>query len=114
MRTEPIKIEHYTHIEAQAVENAPGVTIRWVIGKEDGAPNFAMRVFEVEPGRGTPYHQHDWEHEVFILDGEGAVQGQSGQVHLSAGTVVYVPPMELHQFLNLGEGILRFICVVPV
>jgi quercetin dioxygenase-like cupin family protein len=114
MNPQTIKIEHYTNTPAQAVEDVPGVTVRWVIGQEDGAPNFAMRVFEVEPGHATPYHQHPWEHEVFILHGEGAVRRQDNSVPVSAGTVVYVPGMEMHQFLNRGTDILSFICVVPI
>jgi quercetin dioxygenase-like cupin family protein len=114
MNPQAIKIEHYTDIQAKAVEGVPGVTVRWVIGKEDGAPNFAMRVFEVQPGHGSPYHQHDWEHEVFILAGEGAVRRADGEIPISAGSVVFVPGSVMHQFLNRGQDILRFICVVPI
>jgi quercetin dioxygenase-like cupin family protein len=114
MKPQTIKIEHYTDTQAEAVEGIPGVTIRWVIGKQDGAPNFAMRVFEVQPGYGSPYHQHAWEHEVFILAGEGAVRREDGEVPVSAGSVVFVPGSEMHQFLNRGQDVLRFICVVPL
>jgi quercetin dioxygenase-like cupin family protein len=114
MKAQAIKIEHYTDTLAEAVEGVPGVTIRWVIGKQDGAPNFAMRVFEVESGGGSPYHRHDWEHEVFILEGEGAVRHQDREVPVSAGSVVFVPGSVMHQFLNRGQSVLRFICVVPI
>jgi quercetin dioxygenase-like cupin family protein len=114
MKPRAIKIEHYTDTKAEPVEGVPGVTIRWVIAKQDGAQNFAMRVFEVEPGYGSPYHQHNWEHEVFILDGEGAVRDEGGEVPASAGSVVFVPGSVMHQFLNRGQSVLRFICVVPI
>lgn len=108
------KIEHYTNTRAETVENVPGVTVRWVIGEQDGAPNFAMRIFEIQPNHSTPYHQHAWEHEVFVLDGTGAVHIEDGQSPISAGSVVYVPGMEMHQFANRGQDLLRFICVVPI
>jgi quercetin dioxygenase-like cupin family protein len=114
MKPQTIKIEHYTDTEAEPVEGVPGVTIRWVISKQDGAPNFAMRVFEVQPGHGSPYHQHSWEHEVFILEGEGAVRREDGEEPVSAGSVVFVPGSLMHQFINRGQGVLRFICVVPI
>jgi quercetin dioxygenase-like cupin family protein len=114
MNTQKIKIEHYSETPAEAVEEVPGVTVRWIIGKEDGAPNFAMRIFEVEPGCVTPYHRHPWEHEVYILHGDGTVLREDGPVSISTGSVVYVPGMEMHQFLNQGTDILRFICVVPI
>jgi quercetin dioxygenase-like cupin family protein len=108
------KIEHFADTPAQNVKNVPGVTVRWVIGREDGAPNFAMRVFEVEPGQSTPYHQHSWEHEVFILAGQGAIRRDDGEFPISAGAVVFVPGTAMHQFLNRGDSLLRFICVIPI
>jgi len=48
-----MKLFHQTSIEAEEVpEPAVGVKIRWLINKEMGAPNFAMRLFEMEPGQG--------------------------------------------------------------
>lgn len=109
-----MKVEHYSETPAEAVENVPGVTVRWVVGEKDGAPNFAMRVFEVEPGFASPYHQHEWEHEVFVLAGEGVVRKAEVESPIGHGSVVFVPGMEMHQFANRGESVLRFICVVPV
>ncbi len=109
-----MKVEHYSETAAELVENVPGVTIRWVIGEKDGAPNFAMRVFEVEPYYTSPYHQHEWEHEVFVLAGEGVVRRQDSESPISNGSVVFVPGMEMHQFANRGNSVLRFICVVPI
>jgi quercetin dioxygenase-like cupin family protein len=92
---------------------ARGVSLRVVIGEEEGAPTFVMRVFDVEPGASSPRHSHDWEHEVFILSGKGRVYGGGREVDLSPGCTVFVPPMEEHQFSNTGEEVLRFICLIP-
>lgn len=92
---------------------AEGVTMRLVIGPQEGAPRFNMRVFEVQPGLSTPYHQHWWEHEVFVLDGQGALHTAAGDEPLSTGSVVFVPGDEWHQFRNTGQELLRFICLVP-
>ncbi|MFH1179934.1 MAG: cupin, partial [Candidatus Bathyarchaeota archaeon] len=67
-----MKAYHYKDIENQDVPApAEKVKIRWLINEKNGALNFAMRRFEVEPGGYTPYHTHDWEHEVYVLEGEG-------------------------------------------
>ena len=95
-------------------EGAKGVTIRWLIAQEDGAPNFAMRLFEVAPGGTTPLHTHDSEHEVFILDGEGDVWREGKEVRVGPGTAIFVPSGEKHCFMNNGKGVLRFLCMVPV
>lgn len=107
-----MKVEHFTETPAETQE-APGVTIRWLIGKDDGAPSFAMRVIEVEPGCNTPFHTHDFEHEVYILAGAGVVRGASGEMLVEPGTAVYVEPGEKHGFFNTGDEALRFICVIP-
>jgi quercetin dioxygenase-like cupin family protein len=93
-----------------------GVTrtrIRWLIKKEDGAPNFAMRVLEMEPGGSSPFHDHPWEHEVFVLEGEGTVWAEGRENPLAPGMAVFVPSGEKHRFRNEGKGVFRFICIVP-
>ena len=99
--------------DAEARPAVEGVTMRMVIGSEQGAPYFNMRVFEVQPGRATPQHSHWWEHEVFVLSGLGVVKTAQGEIPIAHGSTVFVPGNDLHQFRNTGEGLLRFICVVP-
>ena len=88
-------------------------SIRWVIGKSEGAPNFAMRVIEFQPGAVFDTHQHPEEHEIFVLEGEGVAQGAEGEVQMRTGVALYIPPNELHGYRNTGDGALRFICVIP-
>ncbi len=108
-----MKVEHWTETPEQAAEGLEGVTVRWVINAQDGAPHFAMRIFDVQPGRVTPHHAHWWEHEVFVLEGEGVVVGPDGEHPISPGTVVLVNGNEKHQFRNTGDRVLRFICLIP-
>jgi quercetin dioxygenase-like cupin family protein len=108
-----MKIKHWTDVPAQVAEGIDGVTIRWVIGEEDGAPHFAMRVLEVQPGCASPYHNHWWEHEVYVLDGQGAVVSGAGDTPISSGSVILVEGNEIHQFRNTGDDVLRFMCLIP-
>ena len=107
-----MKVSNY--LEARSIQELPGVVKREVITADDGAPNFCMRVFEVEPGISTPHHSHQWEHEVFILSGRGVAVGEQGETQISKDSVVFVPPDEKHCFINNGSEILRFICVIPI
>jgi quercetin dioxygenase-like cupin family protein len=91
----------------------PGVALRTLIGEEQGAPRFAMRVFEVAPGGSTPFHDHWWEHEVFILGGTGVVRTVDGETPLKSEDAVLVPGGEMHCFTNIGSEPFRFICVIP-
>jgi len=105
----------HTEVEESDVPApAEGVRVRWLITEETGAPNFAMRQFTVEAGGSTPLHAHPWEHEAYILEGSGIVQGGEELEAFEAGDVVFVPPDELHQFKNTGEAELRFLCLIPL
>jgi len=106
-----MKISNYH--DSQPTEEIQGVFKREVITADDGAPHFCMRVFEVKPGSSTPSHAHSWEHEVFVLSGNGVVVGEQGTIPIGKESVVFVAPNELHCFINSGDDPLRFICVIP-
>lgn len=88
-----------------------GVTMREMITAPDGAPTFAMRVFDLVPGAATPYHHHPWEHEVFIVRGTGAVRSEQGDSPFAAGDTVFIPGKEPHCFV--AEIAVQFVCVIP-
>jgi quercetin dioxygenase-like cupin family protein len=106
-----IQVRDFRDVEAQPAYE--GVTMRVAIGPDEGAPFFNMRVFEVQPGHVSPHHSHWWEHEVFVLSGQGVVKTEGGDVPISHGSTIFVPGGEMHQFCNTGDDILRFLCLVP-
>ena len=110
-----MRVVHYTDIVPDPVgeEGASGITVRWVISEKDGANNFSMRVFVVEPGGYSPYHKHPWEHEVFILAGRGSVVQGGKEIPFSKGDVIFIPPGEEHQVKNSSKEMLEFICLIP-
>ncbi len=111
-----MKIQKAQDVEAKQVEmdQAEGVMMRMLIGPDDGAPNFNMRFFEVAVGGYTPRHTHGWEHEVYVLAGNGVVLEDGQDKPINAGDCVYVPPNEEHQFRNTGGSEnLKFLCLVP-
>ncbi|MCD4701598.1 MAG: cupin domain-containing protein [Candidatus Aegiribacteria sp.] len=95
------------------MEEARGVKKRVLISEADGAPNFIMRQFTIEPGGHTPYHTHSWEHEVYVLSGTGRVRCGEKGYELGAGSVVLVLPEEEHNFVNTGSEPLVFLCIIP-
>jgi quercetin dioxygenase-like cupin family protein len=109
------KVFRYDDVKLEDVttEGALKVSVRWLITKEMGAKNFAMRIFEIEAGGQSPLHKHPWEHEVFILLGQGQLFNGEKTVPFKAEDVVFVPPDEMHQFKNNGKTSLRFICLIP-
>ncbi len=96
-----------------AMEGAHGVRMRIVVGEEHGAPNFVMRVFDVEPGGHTPLHAHPFEHGVLVLSGRGELVEEGRREPLAPGDAVFVPAGTVHQFRAAQDSPLRFLCVVP-
>ena len=88
-----------------------GVTMREMITAADGAPTFAMRVFDIAAGATTPYHHHPWEHEVFIVSGAGHVKSEQGDRPFAAGDTVFIRGNEPHCFVATTP--VQFVCVIP-
>jgi len=105
-------VRNYEDVEPIAYGD--GIEKRVVIGPKDSAPTFVMRVFDVSPGKSTPYHSHDWEHEGLVLAGEGAFVGDEGETSLKPGCAFFVAPNERHCLANKGQSNLRFMCLVPL
>ena len=95
------------------LDGARGVKIQWLISPDDGAENFAMRMFELEPGGHTPFHTHQHEHEVFIVEGRGTLVCEGGEHPFTAEHVIFVPGGAEHRFKNTGSSTLRFLCLIP-
>ncbi len=109
-----MELFHFEDVEAQpAEEGASKLRVRWLITKEEGAENFVMRLFEMEPEGYSPFHSHPWEHEVFVLEGAGLVAGQGQEREFREGDVIFIPSNEKHQFRNNGEKTVKFLCLVP-
>ncbi len=110
-----MKITRLNECETAPVnmEGIKGVTKQVPIGKADGAPNFSIRVFTLEPGGHTPHHSHESEHLNYILEGNGvAMEGDTGHP-IQKGDYLLVKPHEVHQYRNTGDSPLVFMCMVP-
>lgn len=104
-------VKDYRDVPAES-GGADGLTVRWVINASQGATNFAMRIFELEPGKESPRHKHENEHEAFVLAGSGEIETDEGVVELKEGSAVFIPVYEDHRFRNSGMDVLRIIDVI--
>jgi quercetin dioxygenase-like cupin family protein len=100
--------------EPLAMPGTQGVSMRIMVGRADGAPNFALRQFAVEPGGHTPRHSHDYEHEVVVIGGAGTAEYDGEQHAIRDGDVLLIQPNVTHQFRADRGAELRFLCLVPV
>jgi quercetin dioxygenase-like cupin family protein len=107
-----MKVQNYKQVKG--TNAAPGVTMRVVAGTAEGAPTFVMRIFEIEPGCNTPYHTHSWEHEMFIIKGQGTLKGGDTEIPLKEGDTIMALPDEKHGVFNTGKELMTMICMVPL
>ena len=94
-------------------KNMKGVSVRYLFGPQEKAPNFAFRYFEVEPGGYTSLDQHAHDHGVVVQRGQGRMRLGDEEFDISSGDAVYVPGDEVHQFHNTGDEPFGFFCVIP-
>ncbi|EFH81652.1 MULTISPECIES: cupin domain-containing protein [Ktedonobacter] len=94
---------------------AKQATIKRLIDTTDGADRFVLSLFEVMPNGSTPPHYHEWEHEIFILEGSMTLQlpQEKRDVKLNAGDVIFIPRNEPHGFITGSDETCRFLVVAP-
>jgi len=90
-----------------------GVSIRYLIVEEFGAPNFEMRYFELSKGGKTSLDQHPYEHEIFVLRGKGTLLINDEPVPLKVNDAVLIQPNETHRLIQEGDEPFGFLCIVP-
>ncbi len=110
-----MKVVNYKDVLPVVMNNemVKNVAARVMIGKEDGAQKFCMRVFEMGKDGYSPKHTHDWEHEVFVHGGNGEVLIKDKGYPVSAGSAIFVPPNIEHQFRNTSDETFTFVCLIP-
>lgn len=89
-----------------------GGKIRWLITHRDGAKNFSMRLITVPKGKSTPNHSHDYEHEIFVLDGNGEATLDAKTFRFKRDDFLFIPGGVMHTMAALED--VRLICVVPI
>lgn len=108
-------IRNAAEMEAMPVDmdGVKDVTMRLMVGRTDGAPNFSLRQFTVQPGGHTPRHSHNYEHENFIISGSGQVWYEGSFHDIAPGDVLLIGANQEHQFVNNTDQPLDFLCLVP-
>ena len=100
-------------VEYEPVDAADGLRKGVLIDESDGAPNFAMRRFELAPGAAVPRHTNAVEHEQYVLAGEYVVGIGEEEHTVSPGDALLIPAGVEHWYRNEGDEPGAFICAVP-
>ena len=110
-------IKHSVDIpeEKSSLKGTRNCTLRWLITEKDGAKNYAMRLFELEPGGLIPVHTHeDNEHEIYIIEGKATLDTGREKIYVTGGDAIFIEPGDQHSFKNDSDTVFKFICVIPL
>ncbi|MFI2346600.1 cupin domain-containing protein [Streptomyces sp. NPDC019443] len=102
----------------QDIVREPGakqVRLRRLIDTTDGADRFVLTEFAMAENGASPPHYHDWEHELYIIEGTMGVviPGEDRTETVVAGDVVFIPRDEPHGFVTGPTETCRFLVVAP-
>ena len=111
-RTEPV-LKRADEVEYETLSAADGVRKAVILDEGDGAPNFRMRRYRLEPGAEVPKHTNGVEHEVHTVAGEYVVGIDDEEHAVSAGDSLLIPAGTVHWFRNESDEESSFICMVP-
>lgn len=121
-------VKRATDIEYEAVGAADGMSKGVLLDESDGAPNFALRRFTLEPGASVPKHTNEVEHEQYVLAGsytvgvremskpspaDGEAVDDDEEFTVNAGDSLLIPAGAVHWYRNDSELEGAFLCVVP-
>jgi len=102
-------------IEDMTKRGAKNVQVRYLIDERHGSNRFFLRLYTVPKGGHTPPDQHEYEHQVYVLNGRGLLRETEQDLpvptELGEGDVIFVPSNAVHQFLNEHGEPFVFLCV---
>ena len=86
----------------------------WILVSEKmcDSQNLAMGVNETPVGGEVPPHKHETEEEVmYFIQGKGQFKTENETIELRPGICVYNPPGAVHNIVNTGDEVLKFIWI---
>ena len=108
-------VAHESNVTAAVIESpeVKHAAMKVLMGAEEGWADHVMRIVELGPDGYSPKHIHPWPHINYMVAGQGTLEIEGRTHKVRTGSFAYVPADQEHQFRNTGDGIFRFICIVP-
>lgn len=89
-----------------------GGKIRWLITHREGADKFSMRLITIPKGKNSPDHEHDYEHEMFIIEGNGEAILDNRKFTVKKDSFLFIPGGVHHTIKAISD--LKIICMIPI
>jgi quercetin dioxygenase-like cupin family protein len=88
-----------------------GVRTSYLVTRGLGAHQFLNGLTEFDPGASLPFHSHNCEESVVVLEGAAGFETEDGVTDMRALQATFVPAGVVHRFVNQGDGIMRILWV---
>jgi tRNA-Thr(GGU) m(6)t(6)A37 methyltransferase TsaA len=108
-----MEVKHSPDVPAGLMDGVTGMTVRLLWPATDDEASYTLQLVEIAPGAVTPPLQYIYRHEIYVLSGEGSLQGKSQEYTLVPDDTIFIPPHEEHQFSNTYTELFRFLSVIP-
>jgi quercetin dioxygenase-like cupin family protein len=69
-----------------------------------GATTFISGITEFDPGTAIPFHSHDCEESVVLLEGEAIMDIDGLEFPLQPLDTTFIPPNVVHRFRNISSA----------
>ncbi len=86
--------------------------IQWLLTKDHGSQNYALRRFVMKPGGVITCHNHKYVETVFVLQGSVEVKVDKDTILLNKDSYVFIDKFVPHELRNVGQDEVIFLCVI--
>ena len=97
----------FRHSDIRTTKRSPGVSVAHLVSVAAGANEMLNGVTDIGPNSSVPFHLHNCEESVLVVEGQGCLDVDGTSYELGPGDVAWTPAQTPHRYRNLGEGVLR-------
>ncbi|MCY3692835.1 MAG: cupin domain-containing protein, partial [Chloroflexi bacterium] len=95
------------------IKDFPAGEVARLISADDD-PFLTLAYSVIQPGGTSSHHIHEWEHEVYIIEGSGTLVADGKEYPVKAGDAMFIPPMVDHVTRNDGDSPIHRIEINPI
>jgi quercetin dioxygenase-like cupin family protein len=90
--------------EIASHDRGGGASTTPLVTRKLGATGFINGITEFAPGAVIPFHSHNCEESVVLLEGEAILDINGGEHPLSQFDTTWIPPNVPHRFRNVSKS----------
>jgi putative monooxygenase len=92
-----------------ANDRGGGVRTSYLVTRALGAEQFLNGITEFDPGAELPFHSHNCEESVVVLEGSAVFDRDGEATQLGPFDTTFVPAGVVHRFANHGDSPMRIL-----